>query len=82
MAPGLLLREGRSRKGPTMNRAIRSNVWILELGLVAAVALTAARLVNLTLEVLILPVPSRSTAARGALPLPRSRTSILDAATL
>lgn len=65
-----------------MHRAIRSNVWILQLGLVAAVALTAARLVNLTLEVLILPVPLRTTASRGSLPPPRDATPMLDAAML
>jgi type II secretory pathway component PulC len=36
-----------------MHPAIRRHVWVLQLGLIAAVALTAARLVNLTLEVLI-----------------------------
>jgi general secretion pathway protein C len=65
-----------------MHRVIRSNVWILQLGLVAAIALTAARLVNLTLEVLILPIPSRSTAARASLPPPRDATPMLDAAVL
>jgi len=65
-----------------MHRAIRSNVWILQLGLIAAVALTAARLVNLSLEVLILPVPSRSTVARGSLLAPQDRAPILDIAML
>jgi general secretion pathway protein C len=65
-----------------MHPAIRNHAWILQLGLVAAVALTAARLVNLTLEVLILPVPSQFPAARGPLPPPQDATPILDVAML
>jgi len=65
-----------------MHPAIRRRVWILQLALVAAVALTATRLVNLTLEVLILPVGLRSTAARGSLPAPQDGAPILDVAML
>jgi len=65
-----------------MHPAIRRYVWILQVGLVAAAALSAARFVNLTLEAIILPAFRGSTCASGSAPRAPDPAPMIDVAGL
>lgn len=65
-----------------MHPAIRRYVWILQVALVAAVALAGARTVNLILEALIAPAPGHAAHASSSSPPERTSTPTLDLAAL
>ncbi|HET9155049.1 MAG TPA: type II secretion system protein GspC, partial [Myxococcaceae bacterium] len=65
-----------------MHPAIRRYVWILQVGLVAAAALSTASFVNLTFEAIILPAFRGSTWVRSSAPRACDPAPMIDVAGL